>query len=102
MENSKSSDRDILLSIFSDVHKGVYGFRPRGDAFPDQYSDEEIQVLLDRLQERLDEQLQEEDDLPSDAFEDWRDDMDGDFDSGMASAGFGTDEDYGDFGDDGW
>ena len=25
--------------------------------------------------------------------------MDGDFDSGMASAGFGTDEDYGDFGD---
>ncbi len=29
-----------------------------------------------------------------------RDDMDGDFDSGMASAGFGTDEDYGYFGGD--
>jgi hypothetical protein len=28
------------------------------------------------------------------------DDLDGDFDSGMASAGFGTDEDYGCFGDD--
>jgi len=27
--------------------------------------------------------------------------MDGDFDSGMASAGFGTDEDYGFDGDDG-
>jgi hypothetical protein len=27
--------------------------------------------------------------------------MDGDFDSGMASAGFGTDEDYGDYGDNG-
>ena len=27
--------------------------------------------------------------------------MDGDFDSAMASAGFGTDEDYGYFGDDG-
>lgn len=26
------------------------------------------------------------------------DSMDGDFDSGMASAGFGTDEDYGDYG----
>ena len=26
--------------------------------------------------------------------------MDGDFDSGMASAGFGTDEDYGYYGDD--
>jgi len=94
--NNNSSDRDILLSIFSDVHKDVYGFRPRGDAFPDQCSDEEIQVLLDRLQERLDEQLQEEED------DDYPDDMDGDFDSGMASAGFGTDEDYGDYGDDGW
>jgi len=28
-------------------------------------------------------------------------DMDGDFDSAMASAGFGTNEDYGDYGDDG-
>lgn len=28
------------------------------------------------------------------------DSMDGDFDSGMASAGFGTDEDYGCYGDD--
>lgn len=26
------------------------------------------------------------------------DDMDGDFDSAMASAGYGTDEDYGDYG----
>jgi hypothetical protein len=29
-------------------------------------------------------------------------DMDGDFDSGMASAGFGTDEDYGYYGGDEW
>ncbi len=28
--------------------------------------------------------------------------MDGDFDSAMASAGFGTDEDYGYFGGDEW
>ena len=28
---------------------------------------------------------------------DYDDSMDGDFDSGMASAGFGTDEDYGDY-----
>jgi hypothetical protein len=33
-----------------------------------------------------------EDDEPNES-------MDGDFDSGMASAGFGTDEDYGYFGD---
>ncbi len=31
--------------------------------------------------------------------EDWAEDMDGDHDSAMASAGFGTDEDYGDYGD---
>lgn len=29
-----------------------------------------------------------------------RDDMDGDHESGLASAGFGTDEDYGYYGDD--
>ena len=34
--------------------------------------------------------------------EDFYDHMDGDFDSAMASAGFGTDEDYGCYGDDGW
>lgn len=32
--------------------------------------------------------------------EDYDDSMDGDWDSGMASAGFGTDEDYGFFGGD--
>lgn len=32
--------------------------------------------------------------------EDYAEDMDGDFDSGMASAGFGTDEDYGYYGGD--
>lgn len=30
----------------------------------------------------------------------YNEDMDGDFDSGMASAGHGTDEDYGHYGDD--
>ena len=35
----------------------------------------------------------------SGASEDLDESMDGDFDSGMASAGFGTDEDYGYFGD---
>ena len=31
--------------------------------------------------------------------DDYYDDMDGDFDSAMASAGYGTDEDYGYYGD---
>ena len=34
--------------------------------------------------------------------EDLLEDMDGDFDSAMASAGFGTDEDYGYYGNDDW
>jgi hypothetical protein len=39
--------------------------------------------------------------IPLDGYpaEDYDDSMDGDFDSAMASAGFGTDEDYGYYGD---
>ena len=39
-----------------------------------------------------------------DDFDDYDDSMDGDWDSGMASAGYGTNEDYGDYGGgmDGW
>ena len=37
--------------------------------------------------------------LDEDEDEDYDDSMDGDWDSGMASAGFGTDEDYGYAGD---
>ena len=32
-------------------------------------------------------------------YDDYDDSMDGDWDSGMASAGYGTDEDYGYYGD---
>lgn len=42
----------------------------------------------------------EADDLKDCWDEDYNDSMDGDFDSGMASAGHGTDEDYGYYGDD--
>lgn len=41
------------------------------------------------------------DDLEDFDDEEYDDSMDGDFDSGMASAGHGTDEDYGDWGVDG-
>jgi len=39
------------------------------------------------------------DDLLEDEDSDYDESMDGDFDSGMASAGYGTDEDYGYYGD---
>jgi len=35
-------------------------------------------------------------------FDDWDDSMDGDHESGLASAGYGTDEDYGGYGEDDW
>jgi hypothetical protein len=35
-----------------------------------------------------------------DSIDDYNDSMDGDFDTSMASAGYGTDEDYGYYGDD--
>jgi len=35
-----------------------------------------------------------------DSIDDYNDSMDGDFDTAMASAGYGTDEDYGCYGDD--
>jgi len=42
-----------------------------------------------------------DDDMAAERDEELGADMDGDFDSAMTSAGFGTDEDYGDYGDDG-
>ena len=39
-------------------------------------------------------------DRAADDADEYDDSMDGDFDSGMTSAGFGTDEDYGYYGDD--
>lgn len=41
---------------------------------------------------------EDDDEFSIDPVSDVDESMDGDFDSGMASAGFGTDEDYGDYG----
>lgn len=55
-------------------------------------------ILADREQPSL-EDMPESEPQPDDCPEDMpREDMDGDHDSAMASAGFGTDEDYGYFG----
>jgi hypothetical protein len=51
----------------------------------------EDRTHLDENDEMVDEDDPNENDEPNE-------DMDGDFDSGMASAGFGTDEDYGYYG----
>ena len=49
------------------------------------YTDVEVDAAIEQI---LDDQDQR-----------YNDDMDGDFDSAMASAGFGTDEDYGYYGE---
>jgi len=51
-------------------------------------------VPLQMIYDVLDEDT--ENAVPTDEYDE---SMDGDFDSGMASAGFGTDEDYGYYGD---
>jgi hypothetical protein len=66
---------------------------------------EDLLGILDTVSVSLDEIEDEiEDDTPfgleegDEDFDDFDDSMDGDFDSAMASAGFGTDEDYGYYG----
>lgn len=58
------------------------------------YNDNEIAVSLG-VSEMIVSQFREE--FVSDYDRDYDDSMDGDFDSAMASAGYGTDEDYGDY-----
>ena len=62
---------------YEDAHEGFYPQPPEGEDDRDHFDDDE--------------------DFEGDEFDD---SMDGDFDSGMSSAGFGTDEDYGYYGSD--
>ena len=59
MTNSKE-DRDVLLSIFSDTYKDVYGVRPRGAAFPSGESYAEIERQLAILQSELEQEMAHE------------------------------------------
>lgn len=57
---------------------------------------DEDNLLTEQQMQELDEAYYN--DMPHDGDFDW---MDGDHESGLASAGWGTDEDYGYYGDDG-
>jgi len=59
MTNSKEA-REVLLSIFSDVYKDVYGVRPRGINFPSGETYAEIERRLAILQSELEQQLDHE------------------------------------------
>jgi hypothetical protein len=56
---------------------------------------EQVEAAIDILMDDPDFRDEGDLDEPLDADDYFTDNMDGDFDSGMASAGYGTDEDYG-------
>lgn len=67
---------------------------PLYDYHDDFYGEDWSDVVEDNMAE---DYYEEEDDVWDDGY---NDSMDGDFDSAMRDAGFGTDEDYGCFGED--
>ncbi len=60
MTNHEATDREVLLSIYSDVYKDVYGCRPRGILSASALTDEEIEAKLAVLEAELQVQLDEE------------------------------------------
>lgn len=78
---------DLELEIMNMAHD-------MGDDFG---QDAETILIISRALEVSPEEVQRV--LEGDPDYDYEDGMDGDFDSAMASAGYGTDEDYGYYGD---
>ena len=90
-------DEQVILMRWEDGH--VYGYRVTGEDFGE-YT---FEYLSDAEVSALDFVLA--DFSPVGHYgdsDDYDDGMDGDFDSAMASAGWGTDEDYGCYGGDDW
>ena len=84
------------MGIFSDILIDIEDMWSNGKSFDEiakainkqygtAYTDVEVDAAVSQIIEAQDQG--------------YNDDMDGDFDSAMASAGFGTDEDYGYYGD---
>lgn len=83
--------RSLAIEEHSDTYKDLYGSRPRHVNY-DEMTLTQIEQANRALHEDLEEALE---------YDEYDDSMDGDHESALASAGFGTDEDYGDYGD-GW
>ncbi len=78
---------DILQDMANDISRET-GLHP----------DDDIEQIIDRIADRLADDYGDGDFDEPDTYPD--DSMDGDHDSAMASAGFGSDEDYGYYGND--
>lgn len=85
---------EIMKSLVEKEGSKVWEFDELGEVLP------ENQERYDNLMAEWEEW--ENEDAYADGWddEDYGDDMDGDWDSGMTSAGWGTDEDYGYYGED--
>ena len=57
-------------------------------------------INYDMIAEMSDSEFYEDNEVEYEDDDVWYDDLDGDHESGLASAGWGTDEDYGYYGDD--
>ena len=79
---------DLHLTLCCAIQDGEYSFAEIAEMYnvPFEWVNQlAIDLAADGVEDRLD---------------DYDDSMDGDFDSAMASAGYGTDEDYGYYGED--
>jgi len=79
---------NMVLDIQDDIADGILSFGAIAERYNISHAD--VELIADEMMEHYNESCQEE----------YNNSMDGDHDSAMASAGFGTDEDYGYYGED--
>ena len=80
-----SKFKDMIIDIQEDLQHGQLSFQKIADVYGIPVAD--VELIAKEMMIQFDDSTYDES-------------MDGDFDSAMASTGFGTDEDYGYFGDD--
>ena len=78
-----SAFKDIMIDIQETIERGTMTFQQIADIYGLPRAD--VELIAQELMDQFDDSS-------------YDDSMDGDFDSAMASAGMGTDEDYGYFG----
>jgi hypothetical protein len=78
-----SAFKDMLIDIQESIERGTMTYQQIANMYGIPVKD--VMLIADELMDQFDDSQ-------------FDDSMDGDFDSAMASAGMGTDEDYGYFG----
>jgi hypothetical protein len=78
-----SAFKDMLIDIRESIERGIMTYQQIADMYGLPVKD--VMLIADELMDQFDDSS-------------FDDSMDGDFDTAMASAGMGTDEDYGYFG----